>query len=261
MAKRLRRLRILEGSLVDRPANQHARILLWKRDDPLGKNGENDMPALDEDTKQLLEGMQEQLGDLTKSNADLQKRAEEAEAKLAEAEGKITKLKKAKPGASPEDESDDDNPILKGISPVLKQYIDDLTERNKGYEERLSKQEERSEIEDCERKLAKRFPSLPFKPANFAPIYRKITKALAPDELASVDRIFASHAAFAQLADRELGHVGLPEGDGGADAWAQIEAKAKELRKADPKLTQEQAVAKAMDQDPRLYDQYRKEVM
>ncbi|MCY0464283.1 hypothetical protein OVW20_29300, partial [Klebsiella pneumoniae] len=88
---------------------------------------------------------------------------------------------------------------------------------------------------------------------------RKITKVLAPDELASLDKIFASHsAAMAQLGE-EVGHTGTGEyeGDGGADAWNSIQAKAKDMRKLYPALTEQQAIAKVVEQDPKLYEAYR----
>lgn len=218
---------------------------------------------LDDETKQLLSDLQEQIGDLTKANADLSKRAEEAEARASKAEDDRDRVKK---GQSPSSDgvADEEDPILKGMSPAVRAAFEELRKSDAEKEARLRKQEERSEIEDCEKKLSKRFPYLPVKPAHFAPMYRKITKALAPDELASLDKIFASHsAAMAQLGE-EIGHSGVGgeyEGDGGADAWNTIEARARDLRKLEPRLTKEQAVAKVMEQDPKLYDAYRKEVM
>lgn len=263
MPKLLRRLRILEGSLVDRPANPHAKVLLFKRDVLLGSEqgkGESFMPQLDDDTKKLFEEMQEQLGDLTASNDKLTKKATEAETEAAKLRKEIDDLRKAK-GGMQSDEPDED-PIVKGLSPAARQVFQDLKKRGDEFEERLRKQEEAQETAEAAKRLAKHFPSLPFKPENFAPIYRKISKALQPDELVSLERIFQSHAAFAKLADREVGHVGLSGGgDSGADAWAAIVAKAKDLRKIDPKLSEQQAIDKVMVQDPELYNRYRQEAV
>ena len=217
---------------------------------------------LDDETKQLLSDLQEQIGDLTKANADLSKRVEEAEAGESKAKDDLDRVKKGKPLAS-EGNDDEEDPILKGMSPAVRAAFEELRKSDAEKEARLRKQEERSEIEDCEKKLAKRFPNLPVRAPHFAPMYRKITKALAPDELASLDKIFASHsAAMAQLGE-EVGHTGTGEyeGDGGADAWNTIQAKAKDMRKLYPSLTEQQAIAKVVEQDPKLYDAYRKEVM
>jgi hypothetical protein len=263
MAQRLRRLRIYEGSLVDTPANVHAKVVLFKRDRLLGSfmgKGEDFMPQLDDDTKKLFEELQEQLGDLTASNDKLTKRSAEAETEAAKLRKELDELRKAKPGVAPAADEEDD-PIVKGLSPAARQVFQDLKKRGDEFEERLRKQEEAQETVEASKRLAKHFPSLPFKPENFAPIYRKIAKALQPDELVSLERIFSSHGAFAKLADRELGHAGLVDGDGGADVMANIEAKAKDLRKISPGLTAEQAIAKVLDSDPELYERYRQEVM
>lgn len=217
---------------------------------------------LDDETKQLLSDLQEQIGDLTKANADLSKRVEEAEAGESKAKDDLDRVKKGKPIAS-EGSDDEEDPILKGMSPAVRAAFEELRKSDAEKEQRLRKQEERSEIEDCEKKLAKRFPNLPVRAPHFAPMYRKITKVLAPDELASLDKIFASHsAAMAQLGE-EVGHTGTGEyeGDGGADAWNSIQAKAKDMRKLYPALTEQQAIAKVVEQDPKLYEAYRKEVM
>lgn len=264
MPKILRRLRILEGSLVDHPANPGARVLLFKRDRLLGSftgKGEDFMPQLDDDTKKLFEELQEQLGDLTASNAKLTTKYAEAEVEAEKLRKELDDLRKAKPGVLAKDADDEEDPILKSMSPVIRQAFLDQKKRGDEFEERLRKQEETQETEAAAKRLAKHFPSLPFKPENFAPIYRKIAKALQPDELVSLERIFASHGAFAKLADREIGHAGLVDGDGGADVMANIEAKAKDLRKVDPRLTHEQAIAKVLDNDPALYERYRAEVM
>jgi hypothetical protein len=260
--KLLRRLRILEGSLVDRPANPGARVLLFKRDDVLlgseMAKGDVFMAQLDEETKQLFEELQSQLGDLTASNDKLTKARVEAEEEAEKLRKDLDALRKAKPGVilSADDE---DDPILKGLSPVARQRFQDLQKQVDEQGERLRRQEEAREIAEATKYLGKRYPSLPFKAENLAPIWVKIAKALQPDELMSLERIFASHGTFAQLADREMGHVGLSGGDAGADAWAAIVAKARDLRKIDPKLTEEQAIDKVMVMEPKLYEQYRKE--
>lgn len=265
--KILRRLRILEGSLVDRPANPGAAVLLFKREDELlgsiTGTGEHDMPQLDAETKALFEEMQEQLGDLTAKNDALTKRAAEADEAKTALEKDLDKLKKAKPGVAPAD-ADEEDPILKGISPVLRQRFQDLQKQVDDQNTRLQKQEEECEIAEATKMLAKRFPSLPFRPENLAPIWRKITKALQPDELISLERIFASHGALAQIADRDIGHPGygsISEGDGGTDAWAAIVAKARDIRRVQPNFTEEQAQDYVMKTEPDLYKRYRQEAM
>ena len=219
------------------------------------------MPQLDKDTKDLFEELQGQIGDLTASNAKLTKERQEDAEQMEKLRSELDQLRKAKPGVPPTDDGDGDDPILKGLSPVLRQRFQDLQKQVADQDERLKKQEHEREVGEASKMLAKRFPSLPFRPENFAPIWVKIVKALQPDELMSLERIFASHGAFARIADQEIGHAGLTEGDGGADVMASIEARAKDIRKIEPKLTHEQAIAKVLDMDPQLYQRYRQEVM
>lgn len=217
--------------------------------------------ALDEETKQLLNDLQEQIGDLTKANADERKAREDAEAAASKAQDDLEKVKKGKPLDS--DSDDDENPILKGMSPAVRAEFEEMRKNREELRERIAKQEERSEIEDCEKKIAKRFPNIPVRAVHFAPIYRKISKVLQADELMSLDKLFASHSAAMGQLGEDLGRSGIGEyeGDGGADAYATIEARARDLRKLEPRLTKEQSIAKVIEQDPRLYEAYRKEVM
>lgn len=261
MPKLLRRLKILEASLVDRPANRDARVLLWKRDSE-GKEGDNGMPALDETTKALIEDMQGQVGDLTKSNADLTERLAAAEKAREELAQKLENARKMKPGKQAAEPDEDENPLLKGVSPALKQLFDDLQTQVSKQGVELQKQAREREIEGAEKKITKRWPTLPFRAANFAPIYAKLEKVLEPDELLSLDRIFDSHKAFAALADKDVGSgygAYAVDGDGGVNAWAEINAKAKELRKLYPTLSEEQAIDKALVDNPKLYERYKQE--
>jgi hypothetical protein len=61
-------------------------------------------------------------------------------------------------------------------------------------------------------------------------------------------------AASAQLESSAL-FTELGSGGTGTTVSASTEAAAKALQKADPDLTYEQAVAKAMDDNPALYEQ------
>ena len=49
---------------------------------------------------------------------------------------------------------------------------------------------------------------------------------------------------------------GIASSSDGSLATGKVDAIAKELRKDDPKLTKEQAIAKAWDENPDLYTEY-----
>lgn len=74
----------------------------------------------------------------------------------------------------------------------------------------------------------------------------------------AADAMLESQRALAKQA-REGGLfrvIGKDGGDDNADAEAKIDKAAAKLREADPKLTKEQAVSKAIEQDPSLYSDY-----
>jgi hypothetical protein len=62
----------------------------------------------------------------------------------------------------------------------------------------------------------------------------------------------------ASAAAARLGAFGVlgSELEGGGSAYAQIEALAGEIRKANPELTEAVSKKQAMEQNPELYDQY-----
>lgn len=66
-------------------------------------------------------------------------------------------------------------------------------------------------------------------------------------------------AAHERIARGELFREIGGNGSGSTQAEAKLMAKAEEIRKADPKLTKEQAFAKACEENPDLYLEYRRE--
>lgn len=92
-------------------------------------------------------------------------------------------------------------------------------------------------------------------PPTLAQVLRQLDEKLAPAEAAEVNRILRSADAMAARGYGEVGSTGPGQpGIGGdaRDAWAAIERAATELRKADPALTREAAITKAIDVQPEL---------
>ena len=258
----LKNLRLTEVSLVDVPANQEAHVVITKAfagDDPEAGNGvtkghlantEDDDMTLEELTKALenaeatletlKKGMDEKdakIADLTTQLTTVTKRAEDAEATIAKGAG----------GGSGEED------ILKGLPEALRKRFTDL-------EEQVAKAAEKEELGEFVTKAAT-FDALPVKAADLGALLYRVAKGKSTAiDAAELDRVLtaANTATVEKGLTKPLGRT-APLAKG-ATAEGKINAKAEELRKADPNLTQHQAIAKAVSNDPELYAAYRAEL-
>lgn len=291
MPKKLTRLRIDEGSLVDRPANPLAQMLLFKRhdDEPSALAKGETMPTENtEDLAAQLDELTQMVGDLTKANADLTaqlakaaqptlplqpsaaeaaltKQVSEATEALkaanaalkAESEARKAaeeKLAKHEPTAPPEEDIN-----LAELPAAVRRRLEDADALRKSVEEskkRIEKLDEERRIEKCAARIAKNWPSLPIKAEHFAPIFSKIEAALQKDEMRELERILTSHAEAMKVASSAIGREYVTAG---SDAWQEILTKAEALRKVDSRLSKEQAIDEACQRFPDLYTKYREE--
>ncbi len=142
------------------------------------------------------------------------------------------------------------DPSVRAAIEALEKRADDADTLARETAEKLEKQQEAAAVEA----LAKRFAKggdLEKIGATAEEIgeLRKLQKA---DEAAFDVVIKRMQAAAAQINTSALfGEIGS-SGAGADSAMAKIEAKAAEIRKAEPKLTQAQAMAKAQDENPDL---------
>jgi len=106
---------------------------------------------------------------------------------------------------------------------------------------------------------AEKLSSLPTKAAEIGPVLKALHDA-NPELAAKVEKMLESANEKLKTVDsllKERGHANV----GGTEttAWGEIQKAAAELRKADPKLTEPAAIAKAMELNPKLYDAYEAE--
>jgi len=168
-----------------------------------------------------------------------------------------------------EDEDEDDNTVnnaAKGIpQDVLKQLPEDvrkvIEDNQKKTDEAigLAKKLQQEKLEGEYVAKAKKFPSVVAKAEELGPVLKRIADNSANDYKvieavlkAAEERISRNDQIF-----KELGAAGE---EGGGDAWDKIEKEAEEIRKADPNLTKEMAIEKAMSSNSKLYSEYQKEL-
>lgn len=125
-----------------------------------------------------------------------------------------------------------------------------LYKRLEAVEKAAAADREAAQMTRLEKRAGDEFANLPGKPADLAKALGAI-EGLDASVRETIEGVFkASEAQFATLT-KSIGH-GNGQVNKGADA--KLEAAAADIRKANPSLTKEQAIAKALDANPELYE-------
>ena len=243
MARRLRSVKLDEISFVGKGDNPEAHVLLLKvkQDQPevdIDKKGDLSM---DEKLKKELEdkiaALEKEKADLIVEKETLEKACSEKDKALDEA-----KAKGVKKGKEEED-------IYKGLPEAVVKEI----ESNRA---RIAKMEDDNLTREYVSKAAE--VTLIGKADDLGDMLKTIAKT----DSAMADKVLAVFKT-AQARIKEGGlleEVGKESGTGSATtAYDKIIAKAAELRKATPALTEAQAFTKVYDSDADLREQYLKE--
>lgn len=96
--------------------------------------------------------------------------------------------------------------------------------------------------------------------SELGPVLKALHEA-SPDQAAKLEKMLEvanTKAATQEKLLKELGHNQAPAG-GETSAYSELQKKAAEIRKTEPKLTDAQAFTKALELHPALYEQYETE--
>lgn len=154
--------------------------------------------------------------------------------------------------------------VLKGLTPEARAAVLELKKAADAAAQRAEEAEKVAKAERDARQLAEirkmvedELGALPnVKAETLAPVIKAAREKLSAEEWEAIETVLkAADAAIRQ------GNLFVVRGsDGGSsDAYGKLLAKAEEIRKAEPTLTREQAVDKAMLQNPDLAEAYRRE--
>lgn len=268
-----RNLKIGEVSLCKSPANPQARIALFKSADPIK---EPNMPKFDKTT--LDDDGQKFVTDLEKDAETARSEAETLKAEAAKKDEEIEALK-AKV-AKPEDDGEmgpdgkkkkKPNPFGKEALPEdAREYVEgieksasdaaaeteELKKKNDDQEKRIAKMEDDALTADVN-SFIDTVPYAVSKDDRDAEV--KVLKSLEGDARERYQKgLTRQHEGMKTSGTfNEIGKGGDQEG--GATAHDQTTAKAVEIRKASPDLTEQQAYAKALEDNPDLYAEHRAE--
>ncbi len=200
--------------------------------------------------------------------AEMAGEADRLKARIAELEQQLADAKKAAPenppkeeGEEEEDEDDDNmNDVMKGLPPAIQKLLKDAEDRAAAAETLVKQAQDAQELAKFET-VAKSLGTVITAPTKIAPVLKSISEHSAQDYAVIEAVLKAANEILEQnnLMLKEVGS-GSTDNTAGGDAWGQIEKAAKELQKADPKLTDAQSIRKAISNNPSLYDQYQKEL-
>lgn len=266
VGNRLSDMEFDEISLVTRPANQLSKVVLFKSDtQELVKNmasktkpipdmdmEEDEMSEEEDDEDPYMKGMHGKgHGKMKKDDdtvalpAEVYEYIEALEAANAEMSDLIGKFDE-RPA-----QTDDLETIFKSADPRLVEIVKSAEERA-ATAERVAKAERNHRLEREFVSKAAEFDYLPVDPERFGPILKSAAESL--DGSAFETLLGVLHAANTALAESGLfEEVGKSHTDLGGDEIAKAAGR---IQAQFPDLTKEQAIAKAVELDPSLYNNY-----
>lgn len=253
MPVRLKGLRIKRVSLVDSPANEEARLVLFKRKGADGPT-EEDQPM--DELKQMLATLtdgvktllaREETGALEKEISALSAQADELAKRLdaldAEPEPTPEEVEKAAIAALPE--------------AMREKYQKALASEAEAVEKAKKAEDERAVAEHVEK--AKGLNSAPAKAEELGALLKRVADGVSEEDFGELERVLKgmNEAARGGEIDKARGVGGAdPNGDGSAES--QLMAMAKVLvEKSEGKLDMVEALAK-VSTDPENAETYRR---
>lgn len=267
MASKLKKLRIEEVSLVDRPANQHALALLFKRDGSgdagTGDAGSDTRTADDHSVathsgdgtmadkgKDKQDGGEPTVADLEKKLADADAARVAAEKRATEAEASVGDLTKRLEALEKGDKGDKGEDIFKGMSPEARARFEKMEQDARAAQERIAKMEADRAHDALTTRLAKAAGSAPVKAAELATVVAKLDEA----GVAAIENVLKQFSGAMKDAAllKSLGQD-AQDGDPETDPMAFLKSEAARIQKANPKLSSDEAFAQACDENPDAY--------
>ncbi len=282
VATRLKGLRVREVSLVDRPANQHARVLLAKRDDREDEESildkvkkllgvakgadEDDLGDLDEDitlfdeklplsdVQQLTAALEKSLTSIVDAD-DLSEEEKQAaaEASLTQFHDTLSGLVDTSTGPDEMKKSEDtgNEEVLKGLAPEHRAEIEKQLSEGKAAREKLEKFELEKAAAEAVVKAKEIVGKANVKPEDLAAVLKQVDAAGA----ATITDVLAKFNAVIENGSSPLfDEAGVAKGADATGKDSKLEAAADAIQKVDPKLSRPAAIAKALEVNPDLYE-------
>lgn len=145
------------------------------------------------------------------------------------------------------------------LSSEMREYVEKLeneTDRVEDLEKTVAELQEDAVLEGFIEK-AESYSNLTASAEELGALLKDANEHLEDENVELLERLLKSSHALIEDNDLELETEKGQEGDGNPDALARLESIAVEKREEDPDLSEEQAFAKAAQENPKLYTDYK----
>ena len=262
-----------EISLVTRPANQLSKVVLYKSgdmdmpeaedevfdlDDTLDKGGYKKDDDDESETDRIVDE-DEAILRLKESKKKGVKKDDEVESMLnyIEALESANESLMAKLDEAEEEYVDDDNEILKGADPAIVELFKAAEDRAAVAEE-IAKAERENRLQREFIEKAATYDSLPVETATFGIVLKDASESMDADTYDALTTVLAAaNEAISQ--GGLMSEIGVTKSFDAGSGMGRIEQVASVLQAENTDLTREAAIAKAVTDDPSLYDIYNEE--
>lgn len=253
-----------EISLVNRPANQLSKVVLFKADDgkeqkPMrGKKKLDEMYGDDDKPMSKQKMMGEGMGDDEDEDGPMSKSAElptevyeYIEALEASNAELVSELEKMAEGDDDDEDDDEDKDILKSADPRIVEILKAAEDRAEAAEQ-IAKAERDYRLEREFIGKAAELDSLPVKAEEFGKVLKSVADVVQPDDFNAI--MGALTAANSAVASGDLfSELGKSTAFDNDSPSSEINKAAAKIIESDPGITREQAIAKAVEANPQLY--------
>jgi NADH dehydrogenase/NADH:ubiquinone oxidoreductase subunit G len=286
-----------EVSLVTRPANQLSKVVLFKSDEPseddVADNNDDNlevnddasadtidkgygkskkkMPMLDEDVEEDMEedDMEEEMpmkkkgmkmkkeDDVASDEIEIPQEIYDYIEALETANGELVDQINKMIGEDDAAIAEEQEEILKSADPRLVEIVKGLEERAAAAEA-IAKAERDHRLEQEYISKAEELDNLSVDAEKFGVVLKNMAAAMNSEDYDAVWQILTS--ANANLSNAGMFHeIGKSTNSDANGTMSVIEKAAAAIRQANPSLTREQSIAKAVEADSNLYNQYIRE--
>lgn len=152
-----------------------------------------------------------------------------------------------------EDEEEEKKEKEAEESPIVKEKILQIMKENEELRERLNKEIRIRKEKDALLRVEKELPNIPENAELVAKMLVDIEEKI-PEHASTLLRLLRGYSEAVKQITKEVG----AGGEAPKSVWSKIEALAKEKVEKE-KITKEQAIAKVLEENPNLYEEYLKE--
>jgi len=261
-----------EISLVTRPANQLSKVVLYKSgdmdmtgaedevfdpNDAVGKASYKKRYNDDESEEDRIVDEDEAILRLKESKKKGVKKDDEVESMLNYIEALESANETLMQKLDEVDEDEYDHDILKSADPEIVELFK-ATEERAAVAEEIAKAERENRLQREFIEKAAEYDSLPVETGTFGIVLKDAAESMDADTYDALTTVLAAANESIKQGGlmSEIGVSGTFDADSG---MGRIEQVASVLRSENPDLTREAAIAKAVTDDPALYDIYNEE--